>query len=101
MACFEEDICASHAFVNSNVERKVTLIEVMVKARKPVVSGRPIIKPDCSLKISKLTREVQGLTGHVESNDLKLDTMPGLEEKTGRLREELSKAKGKARLCLR
>lgn len=75
-ARFEKHFRALQALVNANVERMVTLADAMSKVEKLLESGLSINRSDYSVKISKLTREVQRLAGHVESKDLELQTMP-------------------------
>lgn len=79
--------------VIANVERKVALMEGMTKVRELPESIPSIDSSHCSVKISKLTREIQRLTGLVESKSLKLQTMPGLVDEASCLREKRSKAK--------
>lgn len=93
VALFEELGRAPQALVNDNVERKVPLTYDMLKIRVIRV-GCSINHSDYIMKISKLTREVQGLAGLVESKDYKSQMMPWLVKKASRLREELSKFEG-------
>lgn len=64
-ARFEEHVRALQALVNANVERKVTLTEIMATVRELFKSDRSINGPVYSVKIPKMTREVQRLTSLV------------------------------------
>lgn len=65
----------------------------MEKIRKLLESDRPIDRLNFSVKIAKLEREVQRLTGFVISKVLELQTIPELVEEASGLREEFSKLK--------
>lgn len=93
LACLEKHVRLLQTLVNANVERKITLTNSMGKTMELFGSGRSIDRLDYSVKIEKLTREVQRLTGLVESKNLKLQSMPGLVEETSRLGQALSKLK--------
>lgn len=56
--------------VNTNVERKVSLMEDTAKVRKLFESGRSMYKLEHTAKISKLERESQQLTSIVMSKHL-------------------------------
>lgn len=75
------------------MERKVTLTKAIRRIRKLLESGRSIDHPDYSVKILKIAREVQRLSGLVASKGLKLQTAVGLVGKPSRFWEELSKLK--------
>lgn len=88
-ARFEKHARPLQTLVNANVERVVSLTFDMAKVRELLESGHSISKSDCSVKASKLTREVRRLTGLVESKALALHTIPRLLEKSSPLWEEL------------
>lgn len=93
-ARFEEHVRALQALVNARVEQKVTLMKPMTMVRELLMNGRSINKLDYSVKISLLKREVQRLTGLVESKYMKLQTMLGLVEEACPLRVDRSKEMG-------
>lgn len=62
-ARFGERVYALQSLVNATVERKVTLKGAMAKIRGLLESGRSINWSDHSVKVSKLTREAQLLSG--------------------------------------
>lgn len=68
-------------------------MEAINKIRKQLESGGKIDSSQCLVKIAKLTREVQRLTGLVESKDFELQRMPRLVMEATCLREELPKIK--------
>lgn len=93
LARFEGHVRAVQALLNANFDRKVTLKDAMTTVRELLQSGYNINKLDFSVKIPKLTQELQRLSGLVKSKGLELQTTPGLVEEASYLREELSKAK--------
>lgn len=89
MADFEEHVRALQTLVSANVERNVTLTEAMAKVRELLGSGRSYNKSGYSMKIFKLTREVQRPTQFVESKNLELHVIPELVEEPSCLREKI------------
>lgn len=76
----EESVRALQVVGNADVVRKVAMTEAMALDRDLVESDRSSIKSNYSVMISKLTREVQLLTGLVESNNLEVQMTSGLAE---------------------
>lgn len=90
---FEERFISPQAIVNDNVERKVTLKDSMKTERELLKIGRSIDGSEHSVKIAKVTKEIQRMTGLVKWKDLELQTLPELVHEASRLREEFAKEK--------
>lgn len=94
LACFMKHVHALQALVEANEERYVTLMEAMAKVRDLFGSGRSIFRSFYSLRISKLTREDQSLTGLVRSKELELESMRGFIQEASRSWKDFPKKKG-------
>lgn len=94
LPCFEEYAWVLQTSVNANAEQKVTLTDAMTKFWDVFKSGRSIDCLGFSVKILKLKRAVQRLSGLVESNNWELQTILGLIEEASRLRDDFSELKG-------
>lgn len=90
---FEKHVRALRTLVNANVEQKVTLTDAMARIRELLESARSIDCLGYSIKISKLVRELQRLSGLVDSKDLEVRTMLWLVDKASSLRAEALKLK--------
>lgn len=91
---YAERVRAVQILINANVQRKVTLTDVMAKVRELLERDHSVHKSYYSVEISNRAREVQRLTGLFVSKNLESQTMLGLEDKASRLRKVLSKANG-------
>lgn len=88
---FGEHVCALQALVIENVEPKLTLTNAKLQIKELLKCVLSIYCSDYSVSISKLMRDVQQLSGLVESMNLDLQTMPGLVDEASRLWEDLAK----------
>lgn len=57
-ARFEENVRGLQAPVDANVKRKLTITNPMTKVRELRESDRSVNESDCSVEVSKLTRDV-------------------------------------------
>lgn len=72
--------------LTASVQRKVTLAKAIAISLKRPKSSRLIHSSDSSVKVSKLTLDIQRLTDVVESKDLRRQTMYGSVVVASRLR---------------
>lgn len=86
LAHFEEHVFGLYSLFNSNVERKVTWKDAMTGVKKLLDKCRNINKLAYSVKLAKLTRELQQRTGLIKSKDLELQTMLSSVKEASRLR---------------
>lgn len=75
---------------NATLKRKMTLIAAMAKIRVLLGSASSIACSDHFMKISKLARELQRLSGLFESKDFELQAIPGVLDEAISLQEEIS-----------
>lgn len=87
----EELSRALETLVEANAERKVTFTDSTGKIWERHEIGRAIERSDYSIKLSKRAREVQLLSGLVESKDLELQRSLWLVDEVSLLRELFSK----------
>lgn len=90
---FKVHVRALLALVTASMKRKVRVMDAMAMVIYLLQSGRSTTKSDCSLKISKLMRELQQQDGLIKSTNWEVQEMHGLITKASRSREEHSKLK--------
>lgn len=74
----EEHVRSLQTVFNASIGRKITLTDAIAKIRDLLESGCLIDHSHYFMKIAKMKREVQRLTGSVESKILELQSMRGL-----------------------
>lgn len=104
---FEKNVRDRHTLINVNLEQTLTVDDAIAKILELCQCDRSIDCLDYFVTNLNLTREVQRLSGLVESKYLELQKTPGMVDEASRLRVELSKLEGekiawrqRLRICL-
>lgn len=95
LARFEEHVQALQTLINTHVERKVSLIDAMVRIRELFESVHSTDRSDHYVMILISARMIRQLSGLVESNGLESQTMLWPDDEASRLCEKIPKRKGK------